>query len=313
MRELFFIALALAALCFALWQRARTRRTLRRLDEMLTQAADGGFTAERFDETRLSALEARFAQYLSASASSARRVREEKDAVKTLIGDVAHQTRTPMANIRLYTQLLAEQPLNEQGRACAAALDAQTEKLQSLLEALVKTSRLETGVLALRPEPSALGPAVRRAAEQYRPRAEAKRIALTVDVPEGLTAVFDAKWTEEALCNLLDNAVKYTPGGGRVAVRAQAYELFCRVDLADTGCGVAEDEQAKIFGRFYRSPSAAQTPGVGVGLYLTRQILAREGGYVKVASAPGRGSTFSLFLPRQTPKCDESVISSKAP
>ena len=166
---------------------------------------------------------------------------------------------------------------------------------------------------ALRPEPSALGPAVRRAAEQYRPRAEAKQIALTVDVPEGLTAVFDAKWTEEALCNLLDNAVKYTPDGGCVAVRAQAYERFCRVDVADTGCGVAEDEQAKIFGRFYRSPSAAQTPGVGVGLYLTRQILAREGGYVKVSSAPGRGSTFSLFLPRQTPKCDESVISSKAP
>ena len=163
MRTLFFIALALAALCFALWQRARTRRTLRRLDEMLAQAADGGFTAERFDETRLSALEARSAQYLSASACSARRVREEKDAVKTLIGDVAHQTRTPLANIRLYTQLLAEQPLNEQGRACAAALDAQTEKLQSLLEALVKTSRLETLALVLT---LAAAPAMRSALEE---------------------------------------------------------------------------------------------------------------------------------------------------
>lgn len=165
MRTLFFIALALAALCFALWQRARTRRTLRRLDEILAQAADGGFTAERFDETRLSALEARFAQYLSASACSARRVREEKDAVKTLIGDVAHQTRTPLANIRLYTQLLAEQPLNDQDRACAAALDAQTEKLQSLLEALVKTSRLETGALAL-VLTLAAAPAMRSALEE---------------------------------------------------------------------------------------------------------------------------------------------------
>lgn len=152
-------------------------------------------------------------------------------------------------------------------------------------------------------------------AEKYTSTAADKEQTFTLTPPpeQWPCVMANADRVEQILVILLDNAMKYTPGGGRVAVRAQAYELFCRVDVADTGCGVAEDEQAKIFGRFYRSPSAAQTPGVGVGLYLTRQILAREGGYVKVASAPGRGSTFSLFLPRQTPKCDESVISSKAP
>lgn len=301
MRDALLILLALAALCFALWQRARTRRTLRRLEEMLSQAINGTFAAEQFDESQLSAIEARFAQYLSASAISAQRVQEEKEAVKALIGDISHQVRTPLSNIRLYTQLLAEQPLNAQGRTCVSALDAQTEKLQTLLEALVKTSRLETGVLALHPTPAPLSPVISRAVEQYRPKAEAKQITLTAELPEGLTAVFDAKWTEEALCNLLDNAVKYTDAGGSVSIRAVAYELFVRVDVSDTGCGIAEDEQSKIFGRFYRSTAAAQTQGVGIGLYLTRQILSREGGYLKVSSQEGCGSTFSLFLPRETP------------
>ncbi len=315
MREILLIVLALAALGFALRQRAVTRRTLHRLDEMLAQAMNGTFAARRFDESQLSATEARFAQYLSASAISARRVQEEKEAVKALTGDISHQVRTPLANIRLYTQLLAEQPLNEQGRTCVNALDTQAEKLQALLEALVKTSRLETGVLALHPEPAPLSPVILRAVEQYRPKAEVKQITLTAEPTDNLTAVFDAKWTEEALCNLLDNAVKYTPPGGRITVRAVPYELFVRVDVADTGCGIAEDEQARIFGRFYRCAAAAQTQGVGIGLYLTRQILSRQGGYIKVSSRVGQGSTFSIFLPRETPtpKCDESVISPTAP
>ena len=298
MREIFFAIFALAVLCFALWQRLKMKRTLRRLEEMLFRAVNGSFTAEQFDESQLSAIEARFAQYLSASAVSARRVREEEDAVKTLIGDISHQVRTPLSNIRLYTQMLAEQPLNAQGRTCVSALDAQTEKLQTLLEALVKTSRLETGVLALHPGPASLSPVISRAAEQYRPKAGAKQITLTTEVPDDLTAVFDAKWTEEALCNLLDNAVKYTEAGGSISIRAVAYELFVRVDVSDTGCGIAEDEQPKIFGRFYRSAAAAQTQGVGIGLYLTRQILSREGGYIKVSSQESRGSTFSVFLPQ---------------
>ena len=301
MKEVLLILLALLALCFALWQRVRTRRTLRRLEKMLSQAINGTFAAEQFDESQLSAIEARFAQYLSASAISAQRVQGEKDAVKSLIGDISHQVRTPLSNIRLYTQLLAEQPLNAQGQTCVSALDAQTEKLQTLLEALVKTSRLETGVLALHPVPAPLSPVISRAVEQYRPKAEAKQITLMSELSDGLTAIFDAKWTEEALCNLLDNAVKYTDAGGSVSIRAVAYDLFVRVDVSDTGCGIADEEQSKIFGRFYRSAAAAQTQGVGIGLYLTRQILLCEGGYLKVSSQIGRGSTFSLFLPRETP------------
>ncbi len=101
------------------------------------------------------------------------------------------------------------------------------------------------------------------------------------------------------MCNLLDNAVKYTPSGGAVTVEVKNYELFSAIRVTDTGPGISEGEQAKIFGRFYRAPDACQAEGVGIGLYLTRQIAEKQGGYVKVESTPEKGSTFSLYLPGQ--------------
>ena len=133
---------------------------------------------------------------------------------------------------------------------------------------------------------------------QYLPKAEARQIQLTAGQMQG-SACFDPKWTEEALCNLLDNAVKYTPVGGSVTVDVRPYEMFTAVCVRDTGPGIPETEQAAIFGRFYRGPDARQAEGLGIGLYLTRQIASGQGGYIRVKSAPGQGSTFSLYLPRE--------------
>lgn len=286
-----------AAVGVVVWDRLRTRRVLRHLDDMLERAIRGDFTEDTFDESLLSSVETKLAHYLSASAVSARGLQAEKDKIKTLISDISHQTKTPIANIQLYAQLLSEQELPPDSRACVAALESQAEKLRSLIDALVKTSRLETGALVLNPRHGPLQPMLAAAAEQFVPRAEEKGIALILEPTED-SALFDPKWTEEAVCNLLDNAVKYTPSGGTVTVRARSYELFVRVDVADTGMGVPEGEQSKIFQRFYRSPSVCGVQGVGIGLYLVRQIAAGQGGYVKLASTPGQGSTFSLFLPR---------------
>lgn len=289
------LVLALAVVAYDRW---RTARTIRQLDDMLTIAMNGSFSEQNFDESRLSALESRLARYLTASALSERNVREQKDQISALISDISHQTKTPVANLQLYAQLLSEQPLTPQGKDCASAISTQAEKLQTLIEALVKTSRLETGILALHPQPNEIAPVVERAAAQYAPKAAEKDIVLTLGAHPG-SAVFDPKWTEEAVCNLLDNAVKYTPAGGRVTVEVKNYELFSAIRVSDTGPGIPEAEQAKIFGRFYRAPGAYQAEGVGIGLYLTRQIAEKQGGYVKVESAPGMGSTFSLYLPRQ--------------
>lgn len=292
-------AMVLLALAVVGYDRWRTARTMKRLDDMLTAAINGSFSETAFDESRLSALESRLWRYLTASALSEGNVREQKDQISALISDISHQTKTPVANLQLYAQLLAEQPLTPQGKDCAAAISAQAEKLQTLIEALVKTSRLETGILALHPQPGEISPVVERAAAQYAARAAEKGIALTVGQAEG-SAVFDPKWTEEAVCNLLDNAVKYTPSGGAVTVKVKNYELFSAIQVTDTGPGISEEEQAKIFGRFYRAPDDWQAEGVGIGLYLTRQIAEKQGGYVKVESMPERGSTFSLYIPRES-------------
>ena len=271
-----FLAVLLPAAALFLWDRWRMRRLLRRLDQMLDEAIRGDFREEAFDETLLSALETKLAHYLSASSVSAVHLREERDKIKSLIADISHQTKTPIANVLLYTQLLEEQA-PEDCRACTAALGEQARKLQSLIEALVKTSRLEAGVLVLHPRPGPLGPMLEAAAGQLAPKAAEKGL--------------------ELVCNLIDNAVKYTPAG-RVTVSARAYELFARVDVEDTGPGIPEEELAKLFQRFYRGRAASGEEGVGVGLYLVRQIAQGQGGYVKAFSRPGKGARFSLFLPR---------------
>ena len=291
------VIFAAAALAAAVWNRLHARRVMKNLNRMLDAAMAGTFLEQDFDESLLSAVESRFAHYLAANAVSAQKRQEEKDKIKTLIADISHQTKTPVANILLYTQLLSEQELSPEGRDCAADLESQVEKLRALVDALVKISRLETGILALHPKEGPLAPMLEAAAAQFAPRAAEKEITLTL-IPTDAQAVFDPKWTAEAVCNLLDNAVKYTPAGGMVTVEVIPYQMFCRVNVTDNGPGIPEAERAKIFQRFYRSPAAYETEGVGIGLYLARQIAEGQGGYVRVSSRPERGSCFSLYLRR---------------
>lgn len=214
-----------------------------------------------YDESLLSAVETRLAEYLDASAVSTRNLQAEKDTIKTLIGDISHQTKTPIANILLYAQLLGEQALPPSAEALTSALELQAEKLKTLIESLVKTSRLETGILTFHPVKGPLEPMLEEAVLQLRPKAAEKGVSLTL-VPTQDEAKFDPKWTAEALCNLLDNGVKYTPPGGAVTVKVTSYEIFCRIDVTDTGIGLAEEEQAKVFQRFYRAAQAGTWKGL---------------------------------------------------
>ncbi|MGM9627758.1 MAG: sensor histidine kinase [Faecousia sp.] len=290
-------AVILTAAGVVLWYQRQTRRILESLDRMLEVAIQGDFTEKDYDESMLSALEVKLARYLASSTVSAKNLQSEKDSIKTLIADISHQTKTPIANILLYTQLLEEQALPEESRICAVSLEHQAEKMKSLIDALVKTSRLETGILALHPEAGQLESVILSAVAQLSPKAERKGIRILIESADG-DAVFDPKWTEEAFFNLLDNAVKYTPTGGEVRIRTVSYPLFSAVQVSDTGPGIPEEEQPKVFQRFYRGLEHQQEDGVGIGLYLVRQIAQGQGGYVKVVSQKGAGSTFSLYLPR---------------
>lgn len=159
-------------------------------------------------------------------------------------------------------------------------------------------SHLETGVVQVHPVRAPLRGLLDSLLASFHSAAQDKNIALTASETDS-TAYFDPKWTAEAIGNLIDNAIKYTPAGGAVRLSVQEFSMFCAVTVADTGPGIPEAEQAKIFARFYRSPQVAALPGVGIGLYLTREILQAQGGYVKVCSVPGQGAKFSAYLPKE--------------
>lgn len=287
-------ALALSALTAA-GNRRRTKRTFESIEWMLGEAMEDRFTEESFDESRLSALETKFAHYLASSASSSRQIAAERDKIRRLIADISHQTKTPIANLLLYSELLGECDLPEEQRASVEAIHRQSEQLSFLVDALIKLSRLENGILALTPRRCPVQPLLDSVQERFAPGAEEKGLYLRTETTEE-QAVFDPKWTAEALGNLVDNAIKYSSAGG-VSIAVRRYELFVRIDVSDTGIGVGEEELPRIFTRFYRGEAVREQEGVGVGLYLAREIAAGEGGYIKAASVPGKGSTFSLFLP----------------
>ena len=274
--------IALILLCFlgaaaTVWRdRRKTRKTMEAIENMLDTAMDGTFSEASFDESKLSALETRFAHYLSAAETSAQNVAQEKDQIKSLIADISHQTKTPIANLLLYSELLMEEDLPEAPKANVDALHTQAEKLRFLIDSLVKLSRLENGILTLSPKPAPLQPLLQDIAGQYAAKAAEKGLSLQCQDTD-ISAVFDGKWTAEALANILDNAIKYT-AQGTVAISAVSYEMFARIDISDTGPGIPEWEQAKIFSRFYRSKSVQEQDGVGIGLYLARQILSGQGG-----------------------------------
>ena len=300
MNELFLGIIALICIVTAVTAiiiyRRRTVKIIRSLDKMIDKAINGTFTEENIDESMLSSVEAKLAGYLSASELSAKNVAAEKERIKELISDISHQTKTPIANILLYTDLLKEQELNEQARTCVEETAVQAEKLSFLIITLVKLSRLETGVFTLSPTKGELMPMLEKIYRQYLPKAEEKGLRFTLE-PTDAQAVFDEKWCSEAIGNIVDNAIKYTDSGF-VTISVKEYEMFCSVVISDSGQGIAEEEQGRIFTRFYRSPSVSQKDGIGVGLYLAREIVNGCGGYIKVSSEINKGTTFSVFFQR---------------
>lgn len=284
----------LAAVLTVFFYRRHTKQVMQNLDAMLDAAINGTFTEENIDETMFSVVENKLGRYLADSELSARNVAEEKEKIKTLIADISHQTKTPVANLLLYSDLLKEQALSSEAKEYVEKIHEQADKLHFLISSLVKMSRLETGIVSLVPAWEDVGDVVEFVCGQLEPKAVGKGLVLTAS--EGnAKAYFDKKWTTEALLNIVDNAIKYT-GEGSVTLRIKEYEMFVCIEVEDTGIGITEEEQTSIFGRFYRSDTVKNEEGVGLGLYLARQIISGEGGYIKVKSKPGEGSVFGVYL-----------------
>ncbi|AIQ49307.1 histidine kinase [Paenibacillus sp. FSL R7-0273] len=269
------------------------------VDEMVDRAIHGHEQLTLFDETRLSSLEHKLLRYIEINKSNEHNLAAEKDKIKELISDISHQTKTPLASILLYSQLVAETPdLSPDTRQLLQQIEAQSEKLEWLITSLIKLSRLESGMIQLQSEVRPVAATITSALSHLYTRAGNKNIIINIDCAPLTAARHDYKWTSEALFNLLENAVKYTEPGGSIRITAEGNEMFTRIEVADTGIGIPEDGLEHIFKRFYRGHNAGEYEGIGIGLFLAQKIISIQGGYITASSQPGQGSRLTIYLPQ---------------
>ena len=302
------LAGALLTACALVWLFLLTLLFAKRLSQFtsdLCQTMDsmisGGQEPARAEdrETIFARISYRLSRLYNILQENRRKVDEERRELQTLVSDISHQVKTPVANLKMVTDTLLAKPVTERERRdFLQGIRSQTDKLEFLVQSMGKASRLETGAVTLEKKDAPLLDTLAQAMSGIVYGAEQKGISVEVQCPDDLRVSHDSRWTAEALFNLLDNAVKYTPAGGKISVSVEQWEMYVKLDVIDTGKGIPESRQAAIFRRFYREEEVHDQPGVGIGLYLAREIVTRQGGYIQVASKPGRGSAFSVFLPR---------------
>lgn len=281
-------------------------KTLDRLDQMLDEALSGTFQEEIYNETKLSRLETKWKRFLAASLLSKENLTREKEKVKSLVSDISHQTKTPMTNIKLYVDLLKEtlqsdqdMEKKEESMRLLEEISRQTSKLEFLIQALTKMSRLESNIVEVKPVGQPVGGLLEETITDFLEKARQKKVVVRNIYDGEGKASFDYKWTKEALGNVLDNAIKYSEPESVITISVTEYEMYLAISVKDQGIGIRQENVSKIFGRFYREEAVNQEDGVGIGLYLTREILKKEDGYIKVKSIFGKGSEFILYLHKE--------------
>jgi len=228
----------------------------------------------------------------------------EADRAKSeFVSTVSHELRTPMTAIKGYTDLLyagAAGAINSEQKRFLSTIKSNTDRLTALINDLLDISRMETGRVRFEPRPVQIGEVIADVVNVLAPQSETKHQSLTYEVVGGLPDVMgDRDRLTQVLTNLLGNAIHYTPEGGEIELRAYLVERAVRVDVRDTGIGIAPDDMGRIFERFYRAdhPLVQETRGTGLGLSIVRMFVEMHGGRIWVESDPGRGSTFTFILP----------------
>ena len=310
---LFLLCLLLA--CAALIYRKREKKLKISILQMLEEASSGSFQDKRFDETSVSEVENRMWNYLENRQTAMERIERDRQRMQSQISDIAHQAVLPVSNIVLYTQLLEENLSNgftgtkineiENVQLTKAevseiiseitAIRDEIGTLDFLIQSLVKLSRMENGIINLNAEKQQIKPMLDLVKQQFAIKAKNKGIDFLIEDTEEM-AVFDRKWTLEAVANIVDNAVKYTQEGGRISIHTEVLPSLVRIDITDTGIGIREEEQGAVFSRFYRSAEMSNSRGVGIGLYIAREVMRAQNGYIRLRSEYGSGSTFSLYF-----------------
>lgn len=227
-----------------------------------------------------------------------RQLEEEQDNTKTLVTDISHQLKTPLSALKTCFALYTEEEAADREEFFARCR-MQIDKFEMLAVSLIQISRLETQMITLAIEEASLVEIIAGAVNAVYHKAQKKGISIETADFENLNLKLDKKWTIEAVANVLDNSIKYSPEGSKITISAQKLYQYVRVEIEDNGIGIPKAEWSRIFKRFYRGNNdvVKREEGIGVGLYLTRKILEDEGGTIFVRPArEQRGSVFCINL-----------------
>jgi signal transduction histidine kinase len=245
------------------------------------------------------------ARRMALSVDNAQLFQEAQEAIRArddFLSVASHELKTPLTPLHLKLQMLQREARAggaipaERVAATAAAADAQVRKLASLTAELLDVARIRAGRLQLSLEEVDLVALAREVVARHQPQAAQAGCTVEVDGPPSLTGTWDRMRLDQVVTNLLTNALKY--GAGRpVSVRVEAVDGRARLSVQDAGIGVAPEDQARIFGRFERAVSERHYGGLGLGLFIARQIAEALGGSLQVSSVPGQGATFTVDLP----------------
>ena len=220
-----------------------------------------------------------------------------KAEVEQMVSDITHQVKTPISNIRMYSDTIINNDLpKDKEKEFLNIISNQVDKLEFLIDFLTKMSRLETSMIVLNKQSAKIMECINKAKEQVKVLAENKNIEIRI-MGEDCILEYDKKWTLEAICNLLENAIKYTNRNGKIIINLEKLETFLKIDIIDNGIGIDEENINNIFKRFFRERKVNNIEGIGIGLYLSKNIIEAQNGYIKVKSKVNEGSTFSIFLP----------------
>lgn len=248
------------------------------------------------EETMLSKLQNKILKLVKILRKKNENSAAEQENIKSLVSDISHQLKTPIANLKMYSEFLDDEGISETQRAEYVEIIRQSvDRLNFLSESMIKISRLESGLIHLRTEFQSLNETVMISIKSVFAKAKAKGIEITYS-GEDIEACHDRRWTAEAIFNMLDNAVKYSQKGAEVSITVKRFGVFAAVEISDENDAIPEDERSKIFMRFCRGSNSRSSEGIGVGLYLSREIAVKQGGYMSL-KVSDKGNTFSIVLP----------------
>ncbi|HIR00038.1 MAG TPA: HAMP domain-containing histidine kinase [Candidatus Scybalocola faecavium] len=267
------------------------------VDQLSKGKVPSGYADE---DTLMAKLKTRLDKLADRTVSEAKAQASLKAEIQKMVSDISHQLKTPIANITMYSAMLKDEDITPAQRdRFSRAVSGQAQKLGFLVDVLAKMSRMESGLIHIKAQPARIYDTIAAGVMEITTAAQKKGIRIRVECDEHLIVYHDVKWTREALFNIMDNGVKYTPNGGTISITVSPWELFTRIDIADTGIGISPEHFEDIFKRFYRESKVHLKEGAGIGLYLSREIISRQGGYIQVRSKENEGSVFSIFLPNQ--------------